>query len=194
MRIFSALYNKVLTWSKHRHAPYYLGGMSFMESSFFPIPPDVMLAPMSLARPHRAIFYATITTITSVLGALFGYIIGMFFFHFVQPLLVHFGYMDTYNLAQGWFSRWGFWVLFIAAFSPIPFKVFTIAGGALHTPLLPFIVGSFIGRGARFYLVSLLMMYFGERMDRMLRKCIDWLGWIVVIILIATYIAYKWWV
>jgi membrane protein YqaA with SNARE-associated domain len=191
MRLFSIFYEKMLFWSRHPHAPYYLGAVSFIESSLFPIPPDVMLAPMSLARPDRAIWYATITTLTSVVGALFGYIIGMFFFHWVGPLLKQFGYWPAYQQVQTWFGHWGGWVIFIAGFSPIPFKLFTIAGGALHMSLLPFIVGSFFGRGLRFYLVAILMRYGGKHIDRILKRSIDWIGWIVVGLLIVGYTAYH---
>lgn len=192
MRLFSHLYHRVIQWSRHRHAPYYLGAVSFIESSLFPIPPDVMLAPMSLANPQRAWWYATIATGMSVLGALFGYIIGMFFFHWVAGWLEYFGYMPAYIEVQGWFAHWGGWILFIAGVSPIPFKLFTIAGGALHTPLLPFILGSIIGRGMRFYLVAGLMRWGGARMDRWLRRFVDVVGWSIVGVLVVGYGIYWW--
>lgn len=189
MKLFSRLYTRVMRWAKHRHAPYYLAGLSFTESSFFPIPPDVMLAPMSLAEPKRAWFYATITTFCSTLGALLGYLIGTFFLLAIHPLIVKFGYVQDFNLAQHWFDQWGFWVLFLAAFTPLPFKMFTIAAGAVHMPLLPFIIGSFIGRGSRFYLVSALMRWGGEPFERWLRTWIDIIGWgTLLIIIIALFI------
>ncbi len=177
----------MLQWAQHRHAPYYLGAVSFIESSFFPIPPDVMLAPMCLAKPERAMWYATLTTLTSVVGALFGYVIGMFFFHWAGPLLIKFGYGPAYQHVQLWFSHWGGWVLFVAGFSPIPFKLFTIAGGALHMALLPFVMGSACGRGMRFFLVALLMRYGGKHIDRALRRFIDLIGWVIVVLLIVGY-------
>jgi membrane protein YqaA with SNARE-associated domain len=190
MRLFSKLYEHMLRWAQHRHAPYYLVVVSFIESSLFPIPPDVMLAPMSLTKPERALWYATITTFASVIGALFGYIIGMFFFHWAEPLLKQFGYWAAYQQVHVWFAHWGGWVLFVAGFSPIPFKLFTIAGGALHMSLLPFILGSFLGRGLRFYLVAILMCYGGKHIDRVLKRSIDWIGWIVVVLLIIGYVTY----
>lgn len=192
MRIFSKLYNYMMRWSRHPHAVYYLGCVSFIESSLFPIPPDVMLAPMALATPSRAWWYATVTTVTSVLGALFGYLLGMFFFHWLSPVLVHMGYWPAYLRVQAWFIAWGGWLMFIAGVSPIPFKLFTIAGGALHMPLPLFVVGSMVGRGMRFYAVAGLMRWGGAPMEQWLKRCIDWLGWSIVALLGLGYGLYYW--
>ncbi|HEY5790372.1 MAG TPA: YqaA family protein [Gammaproteobacteria bacterium] len=185
MRLFSALYARVMVWAAHRHAPWYLGSLSFAESSFFPIPPDVMLAPMSLARPERAWFYAALTTATSVLGGLFGYLIGMLAIEAVQPLIVEAGYGARYAQAIEWFAVWGFWVVFIAGFSPIPYKLFTIAAGASAMALLPFTLASLVGRGARFFLVSGLMRWGGAPMEKLLRTYVDRLGWLVIVLVTA---------
>lgn len=191
MQIFSWLYAKIIAWSKHRHAPYYLYSLSFAESSFFPIPPDFMLAPMCLAKPDRAVEYATFTTISSVLGALFGYLIGIFFIHLLYPYIVHLGYANTFAMAEAWFKKWGFWVMFIAGFGPIPYKIFTIAAGATHIPLLPFLVGSIVGRGGRFFIVALLIRWKGEAMEKLLLKYIDRLCWILLIAGIIGYGLYH---
>jgi len=180
MQIFSPLYRRALAWSRHRHAPWYLGVVSFTESSFFPIPPDVMLAPMSLARPEHAWRLALLTTLTSVAGGLFGYAIGYFAFDALEPWLRASRYWDSYQLAVDWFHQWGFWAVFIAGFSPIPYKVFTIAAGALSMAILPFTVASLIGRGARFYLVAGLMRWGGPRMESLLHRHVDRLGWATV--------------
>lgn len=180
MRIFSSLYRRTLAWSRHPHAPWYLGGLSFAESSFFPIPPDVMLAPMCLANPARAWRLALLTTAASVAGGLFGYLIGHHAFEAIEPLLLDAGYWDRYQVAVTWFERWGFWAVFVAGFSPIPYKVFTIAAGALSMALLPFTLASLIGRGARFYLVAGLMAWGGARMEAALHRHIDRLGWATV--------------
>src|SRR5690606_22523107 len=103
----------------HRHAPWYLGGLSFAESSFFPIPPDVMLAPMSLAQPRKAMRFALIATLTSVAGGVFGYFVGMFALELIAPWIQRAGYWEYYQLAQRWFEQWGFWIVLIAGFSPI---------------------------------------------------------------------------
>ena len=183
VKLFSALYDRVLGWSRHRHAPRYLGGLSFAESSFFPIPPDVMLAPMALARPERAWCYAALTTIASVLGGLLGYLIGVFAFEMVEPLLHQAGYWDAYLQAGEWFARWGFWAILLAGFSPIPYKVFTISAGVVGMALLPFVIASLIGRGARFFMVAGLMRWGGARMEAALRRYVDWLGWLLVVMI-----------
>ncbi len=185
MRLFSALYERVMRWSRHPHAPRYLAGLSFAESSFFPIPPDVMLAPMALATPSRAWRLAAITTVASVVGGLFGYLIGLFAFDLVQPLLHDLGYWDKYLQAKSWFDRWGFWAIFLAGFSPIPYKVFTITAGVISMAVAPFVIASLFGRGLRFFLVAALMAWGGERMEERLRLYIDRIGWIMVVVLVA---------
>ena len=189
MRIFSRLYARVMLWARHRHAPYYLAGLSFAESSFFPIPPDVMLAPMALARPDRAWHYAALTTATSVLGGVAGYAIGWLAFEAIEPLLHRAGYWPAYQTAKEWFDAWGFWAIFVAGFSPIPYKVFTIAAGVVGMPLLPFVVASTIGRGGRFFLVAGLMRWGGVRMEQALHRYVDRLGWLTLGLLA---IAYLW--
>lgn len=192
MRIFSPLYERAMRWARHRHAPWYLGGLSFAESSFFPIPPDVMLAPMSLANPARAWWFAGLTTLASVIGGLFGYLIGVFAFDFVAPLIQDAGYWPQYLEARAWFDRWGFWAIFLAGFSPIPYKVFTITAGVISMSLAPFMLASLIGRGARFFLVASLMAWGGERMEGVLRRYIDRVGWITVAaVLLAVLISHD---
>ncbi|MCX8145529.1 MAG: DedA family protein [Azovibrio sp.] len=177
MKIFSPLYRRALQWARHPRAPWYLGGMSFAESSFFPVPPDVMLAPMCLASPAKAWRFAGITTLTSVLGGLFGYAIGHFALDSILPWLQQTSHWATYQSAVAWFERWGVWAVFIAGFSPIPYKVFTLAAGALSMPLVPFILASCVGRGLRFFLVAGLMAWGGARMEAALHRYVDRLGW-----------------
>ena len=191
MRIFSKLYDQVLGWSKNKYAPYYLGGLSFAESSFFPVPPDVMLAPMVLAARERAWFYAGLTTVTSVLGGLAGYGIGVFAFELISPVLQTTGYWQDYMLAHEWFDRWGIWVIFIAGFSPIPYKIFTIGAGTVSLSLFPFIIASFVGRGARFFLVAGLIYAGGEKMEQVLRRYVDILGWIIVVLLVVVFFIFS---
>jgi len=184
MWIFSSLYDRVMVWSRHRYAAWYLGGLSFAESSFFPIPPDVMLAPMSMARPRQAWWFATLTTLTSVLGGLLGYLIGLFAFELITPLVTAGGpYAEPFADAKHWFRKWGVWAIFIAGFSPIPYKVFTISAGVLHIALIPFLLASAVGRGARFFLVAALMSWGGERMEGTLRVYVDRIGWILVVLI-----------
>jgi membrane protein YqaA with SNARE-associated domain len=191
MKIFSALYQKTLSWSRHPHAPVYLGALSFAESSFFPIPPDVMLAPMCLATPKRAWWFAFLTTATSVLGGLAGYFIGQFAFDLIEPWLRDSHYWPAYETAVAWFKEWGFWAIFVAGFSPIPYKVFTIAAGTMSMTLLPFTLASAIGRGARFFMVAGLMAWGGARMEEALRRYVDRIGWAVVGLVVIGGIAYH---
>lgn len=184
MKKLSQLYKYVLRLSAHAKASYYLFALSIAESSFFPIPPDVMLVPMCLSKPSKAWTFAFITTTGSVLGGIFGYLIGVFAFGYIEPILLDMGYMDGFQLAVSWFEEWGFWAIFIAGFSPIPYKLFTIAAGVLNMSFLPFMIGSIIGRGARFYLVALLIKLFGKRIDSVLKKYIDRIGWTVIILII----------
>ncbi|NOX76605.1 MAG: DedA family protein [Gammaproteobacteria bacterium] len=191
MKIFSSLYDITMRWAAHRHAQWYLAGLSFAESSFFPIPPDVMLAPMALATPRRAWRLAALTTAASVVGGMAGYLIGSFAFGMIEPWVVNAGYGDKYQLAVQWFDRWGIWAIFIAGFSPIPYKVFTIAAGAISMAFLPFVLASLVGRGARFFLVAALMAWGGERMERQLRRYVDRLGWAIVGLLAIAIVVYR---
>lgn len=192
MQIFSPLYKRAMIWSRHQRAPWYLGVLSFTESSFFPIPPDVMLAPMSLANPAKAWRFALLTTLASVAGGLFGYAIGHFAFDAIAPWLRESHYWSSYQAAVGWFERWGFWAIFVAGFSPIPYKVFTIAAGALSMALLPFTVASLIGRGMRFFLVAGLMAWGGARMEAVLNRYVDRVGWATVGIVVIGAAIYQW--
>ncbi len=183
--MFSSLYNRVLNWSRHKYAVYYLAIISFAESSFFPIPPDVMLAPMALAHRKKAWFYGTVTTVASVLGGIFGYLLGLFAFEpLVQPVITYFGWEEKFLLAESWFDRYGVWIVFIAGFSPIPYKAFTIAAGVMHMALFPFILASIIGRGARFYLVCALIVLGGQKLEDHLKQYIDLIGWATVALIV----------
>jgi membrane protein YqaA with SNARE-associated domain len=180
MRLFAPLYERALQWARHRHAPRYLAALSFAESSFFPVPPDVMLAPMALAQPQRAWALAWLTTWTSVAGGLLGYLIGWLAFAGLEPWLRASSHWSAYEQAVAWFGDWGVLAVFVAGFSPIPYKVFTIAAGTLAMPLLPFALASLVGRGARFFLVAGLMRWGGARMEARLRQHIDRIGWATV--------------
>ncbi len=191
MRIFSSLYTRVMLWARHPHAPWYLAGLSFTESSFFPVPPDVMLAPMSLAKPDKAWSYALLTTLASVLGGTLGYLIGMYAFDLVAPLIRSAGYYEKYLHVREWFDVWGFWAIFVAGFSPIPYKLFTISAGVIAMAFLPFVIASAIGRGARFFLVAGLMAWGGAAMEQKLHHYMDLIGWIVVAVLLMLLVAWQ---
>ncbi len=191
MRIFSALYERVMQWARHPHAVWYLAGLGFAESSFFPVPPDVMLAPMSMARPQRAVALALVTALASVAGGMAGYLIGMLAFDVIEPLLHQWGYFDEYLQARQWFAEWGFWAILVAGFSPIPYKVFTITAGVVGMVFIPFVLASAVGRGARFFLVALLMAWGGKGMEDRLRHWVDWLGWLTVLAVVIIVVAMK---
>jgi membrane protein YqaA with SNARE-associated domain len=191
MPVFTALYDRCMVLARHRQAGWYLAGLSFSESSFFPVPPDVMLAPMSMARPERAMAYALITTVASVVGGLFGYLIGYFAFDLVTPWVQRTGHWEQYLQVREWFDVWGFWAILIAGFSPVPYKVFTIAAGTLSMNLPLFIAGSVIGRGGRFFLVAALLSWGGPRMEAMLRTYIERIGWALVIIGVLAYLYFR---
>lgn len=184
MSLFASLYARAMNWSRHPHAPWYLGFMSFAESSFFPVPPDVMLAPMCMAKPSKAWFFALLTTLTSVLGGVFGFMIGYFALDAILPWLETSSYWPAYETAVTWFKDYGFLAIFIAGFSPIPYKVFTIAAGAMHMALLPFVAASLVGRGLRFFLVAGLMAWGGPKMEASLHRYIDRIGWATVVIVV----------
>ncbi len=182
MKLFGPLYELVLTWSRHRHAERYLAAMSFAESSFFPIPVDVMLAPMCLAKRSQSWRYAAIAAIFSVLGGLAGYAIGLGAFDLIEPWLAESHYWAAYETSREWFDRYGVWVIFIAGFSPIPYKVFTIAAGVAALNLPAFFIASVIGRGARFFLVAGLVVLGGDKLETSLRKHVEWIGWVGAIV------------
>jgi membrane protein YqaA with SNARE-associated domain len=192
VKIFSALYEWTLKWAEHKFAPRILAFLTFAESVFFPIPPDVLLAPMVMAQRDKAWRFATITTIASVLGGIVGYGLGYLMFEpWIQPLITEFGYQARFDKSMLWFSEWGVWVVFIAGFSPIPYKLFTVSAGFLSMAFIPFLLASAIGRGMRFFLVAGIIRWGGAPMEKKLKQWIDVLGWLVVSAIIIAYIATR---
>ncbi len=192
MRLFQNLYDKVLVWSRHRHATRYLGALSFAESSFFPVPPDVMLAPMVLAQRQRAWWLAALTTVTSVAGGIAGYVIGMFLFEQIgQPVVDLYHAQEKFEHVKQLFINNGIWIVLIAGFTPIPYKLFTITSGVMSMALLPFVLASVVGRGARFFLVAGLLYFGGERFESFLRQWVDIIGWAVIFLAVLLYFALK---
>ncbi len=185
MRLFGPLYERVMRWSAHPRAEGILAGLSFAESSFFPVPPDVMLAPMCLARPERAYRFAGVTTIASLAGGVAGYAIGYYLFDAMEPWLRTTDYWDAYLRGREWFDDWGVWAVFVAGFSPIPYKIFTIAAGVALLNLPGFVLASLVGRGARFYLVAGLVRLGGPRMTELLPRYVERIGWGVVALAVA---------
>lgn len=192
MKIFTPLYDWTMKAARHQRSPYYLSAMSFAESIFFPVPVDVMLAPMSLAKPSKAWFYALLATLFSVGGGAIGYVLGYLAYDsVVMPVIEAVGYQDKLATAERWFEDKGVWVIFIASFTPIPYKVFTITAGVMQMAFLPFMLVSFIGRGMRFVLVAALMKWGGEKMEHKLRAWVDAIGWSAVAIVVVALIYVK---
>jgi membrane protein YqaA with SNARE-associated domain len=189
--IFEPIYTTVMRFSRRREAPYYLALLSFVESFILPFPPpDVMLAPMALARPSRAMHFAALTLLFSVLGGLMGYMIGAFLFDIAEVYIISWGYQARFEKVTDWFADWGFWAVLVAGFSPVPYKIFTIAAGALNLALIPFVLASIIGRGARFFLVAWCLARFGPAIEPKLMRYIEYIGWAVVGLLSLAIVIY----
>lgn len=192
MKIFGPLYARAIQWARHRRAPSLLTGLSFFEAIVFPVPPEVMLAPMSLAQPRRALWFATLSLAGSLAGALIGYALGHFAFAAVQPLIEWLGWSERIDaqvahlrevVAQ---SPWqAFWLLVLAGFTPIPLKIFTWASGIVGVPLLPFLASMLVGRGKRVYLVAGAIRLGGARAEAALHRWIEPVGWIAMVLLVA---------
>lgn len=204
VNIFSYLYEICIKLAKHPKAPWFLSINSFIESIFWPIPPDVMLMPMCLATPKRSLYYAGITTVTSVLGAICGYYLGYFIYDpYIADLIAWLNYEDAMQTVREWFTlKYGILMVFIGAFTPVPYKVIAVTTGVVAAEsmantgsvgmlnLLNFVLVSLVGRGMRFFLVAGIIMWGGERMEHVLRRYIDRIGWACVV-LVAIYIAYE---
>ena len=183
MRPFHTLYNKILDWSSSRFAIFWLSLISFLESSILPYPiQDLLLASMSLKNRSKAYYFATICTISSVLGAIAGYYIGVYAINFIMPMLDKLNYLPELYSAEQLFNNYGVLIILIAGFSPIPYKLFTISAGMMSMPLFPFVAFSIIARGARYFLISLLVRKFGKKTDAWLNKYIDRLGYLLIIV------------
>ena len=191
MKIFGAMYDKTMQWSKHRLAIFWLSFVSFIEAIFFPIPPDVMLIPMSMSKPQSAVRFALFSAVASALGGIIGYAIGYYAYDWVVGYIYQWGYQTSWETAVSWFKEWGVLVVFIAGFSPIPYKVFTICAGVMQMAFLPFVVTAFISRLARFLLVAKLAAWGGEKFAAKLRRSIEVIGWSVVALAVIAYLILK---
>ncbi|MBI1337799.1 MAG: DedA family protein [Phycisphaera sp.] len=186
--IHRRLYDWVLSFAHHKHSTTALALLAFAESSFFPIPPDVLLGPLCLGKRKRAMWFAMVTTVASVAGALVGYAIGHYGWEALREVMFTYvpGFSaEKFETVKGLYDRWGVWVLFAAAFTPIPFKVFTIAGGVFDQPLGLFVVVSIVGRGLRFFMVAGLFYWVGPKALPFIDKYFNWLCVAFVVLLIA---------
>lgn len=189
--MFLRLYDRVIALSGHPRAQVFLSALSFTESSVFPIPPDVMLIPMCLAKPAKSWRYAAVCTFYSVLGGMAGYLIGKLAFAWIEPWLLDSRYAETFAHTVAAFETWGLWYILLAGFTPIPYKIFTVSAGVVGMPFLTFIGGSVIGRGGRFFLVAALIRLGGEKLAGQLRRYIDVIGWAVIVLAILVFAYIK---
>ena len=198
--MFNSLYKKCLNLASHKSSKYYLALISFVESSFFPVPPDVMVIPMVISKKNDFIKIFFITTIFSVLGGILGYFLGAFFFDIGMQIMNFYGYEDKLsNFKNNLINSEGFYawlgILFLAGFTPLPYKVFTIASGLIGFNILIFIFISLISRGLRFFIVAYLSYKFGdiftEFMEKHGSKWFTIIGILIVIIGIIIYLIFK---
>ena len=186
------IYDWLMGLAGHRHAPWWLGVVSFVESSVFPIPPDAMLVPMTLAKPAHAWRYATVATCSSVLGGMLGYLIGLLLFDTVgQWILDFYGLWDKFISFQDNFNEWGLPIVFFAGLTPFPYKVVTLMSGVTAMSLPVFIIASVVSRGLRFYLVCGLLYWLGEPMRVLIERYLGWLTLVAGILLVGGFAAVK---
>lgn len=186
------LYDRTLAIAGHRHALPGLALISFLESSVFPIPPDVLLIPMVLARRARAWLIAAVCTAASVAGAVLGYVIGYFLFEQLGvPILAFYGYEDQFADFRDFYQEWGLWFVLAAGFTPFPFKVITIASGVLALNPAVFLIGSVASRGGRFFLVAGLLWYFGPPIRRYIENNLPFLTVLFFILLFGGFIVAR---
>ncbi len=192
--IHRRIYDWVLSFAHKKHSTAALAVLSFAESSFFPIPPDVLLMPMCLAKREKALWYATVCTLASVAGGVAGYYIG----YALWDGLSHYFYTyipgfkpETFDKVAKLYAEYNFWIVFAAALTPIPYKVFTIAGGVFHIALLPFIVASVVGRGLRFFAEAGLMWFFGPKVLPLIDKYFNLLTIVFTLLLVGGFVLVK---
>ena len=192
MKLFRNLYNWTLDKASHRHASWFLSIISFAESSFFPIPPDIILIPMVLAKRTKAFFYALVCTLSSVAGGVFGYFIGLLLFNSIGILLINFYHLDEHvTQFKEYYNSYGAWIVIIAGFTPFPFKVITIASGLFQLNFIIFILCSALSRGARFYLVASLLYFYGNGIKIFIDKYFNLLTILFFILLIGGILIIK---
>jgi len=179
-------YHWTLAWANHPQASWALFFIALIEASFFPIPPDILLLALALGRPDLALRFASICTAGSVLGSALGYVIGLFLFTSVaEPVLQLYHLMPQFHEVEHWFEEWGLWLVLVAGFSPIPFKVVTIAAGAFGLPFVGFMLAALLSRGARFFIEGGLLRWGGARLRRWVESYFEWLT-VGVTVLVAT--------
>ena len=187
MNFLKRTYNWTLEKAQHKNAKWYLSLISFAESSFFPIPPDILLIPMALASKANALFYAFICTLFSVLGGILGYAIGYFFYNSVGIYIVDFYHLEnSFNIFESYYKEFGILIVLGAGITPFPYKFITIASGVFGLNIFLFIIVSIIGRGLRFYLIAILLYFFGEKIKLIIDKYFNILTIVFFILLVGS--------
>lgn len=187
-----SLYDWTMRAASHKHAVPTLFGVSFAESSFFPIPPDIMLIPMVLANRAKAWFYAAVATVASVLGGVFGYLIGYFLFESLgKPMLEFYGYAEKFASFATQYNDYGAWIVFVFGVTPFPYKVITIASGATHLNIFMFMLASVLSRGLRFFIVAALLYWFGPPIRDFIEKRLGLVFTVFVVLLFGGFIAIR---
>ena len=192
MNLLRSLYNWTLKKAEHKYSSWILSIVSFSESSFFPIPPDVLLIPMIIAKKTKAWTYALICTLSSVLGGVAGYAIGFFLFNSIGILIVEFYHLsNSFNTFENYYKEYGILIVLGAGFTPFPFKFITIASGVFSLNIFLFILTAFVARGLRFYLLACLLFIFGEKIKILIDKYFNILAVLFFILLLGSFMLIK---
>ena len=188
----NSVYNRMMRASRSKYALYVLAVISFVESSFFPIPPDILLIPMVLAARQRAWLIAGVCTVASVMGGWFGYAIGMFLYDVVAlPILEFYGYVAKFDEFRQYYNDWGAWIVFGAGITPFPYKVITIASGVSGLDIWTFSIASILARGFRFFLIAALLWKYGKKMENFIVKNLGWLSILFFVLLFSGFVLIK---
>lgn len=186
------LYNWVLSWANKKYSTHALFVLAFTESSFFPVPPDVLQIALSISKPKKSFFYALISTIGSVIGGIFGYFIGLFLFETIGKAIIEFfHYQEYFQIVGNYYTTYAFLAILAAAFTPIPYKVFTIAAGVWDVGLGTLVIASILGRGGRFFLVAILIYLFGEKVKELIDKYFNILTILVFLLILSGFLILK---
>lgn len=192
MKYLKRLYDWVLSWADSPYGTLALFIVAFSESSFFIVPPDVLLIALAVSKPGRAFYYALVSTMGSVLGGLFGYLIGVTVMDAIGvPILELYGVMDKFEYVSQLYHRYDAWAVGVAGFTPIPYKLFTITAGAAKINLLVFFFASLVSRGARFFIVGGLIFFFGQRIKDYIDKYFNLVTIVFTILLIGGFVLIK---
>ncbi|MFT3791331.1 MAG: DedA family protein [Rudaea sp.] len=195
MNLFKPIYEKALVWARHPLAERYLMGISFVEAFIFPLMPEIMLAPMTLAKPERWARYASLSLLFSTIGSIIGYMMGHYGFELARPLLDDLGWLAP---IEGYIARlrglggWDvFWLLVGGGFLPIPMKIIAWSSGVVGVPIWAFVAAMIVGRGKRVYLLCGAIRLGGEKAEQTVHKWIEWIGWILVALVVAAVVYFK---